>query len=228
MFKSVSIFSVLPLVLLVGAGSSLSSDRPAENRVLTVVQKMDSSFKTVEDYTCEVEQIFYQDGVEDQRHRFKFYFKRAKRIRVDFSHPYPSLTIFYQDDDSKATVIPFRFLPSLKFQFSIDNPLLKTLAGQRINQTDMGYFIEFLAKNLGKIKQGRDEFHEDGEQIKFLFWAMDYIHEKNPEKYQIYISKRNWLPIRIERFNLEDKPLEATFIKNYTINTHLEDKLFIP
>jgi outer membrane lipoprotein-sorting protein len=189
---------------------------------------MESTFKTVEDYTCEVEQIFYQDGEENQRYRFKFYFKRGKKFRVDFSHPYSSLTIFYREGDKEATVIPLRFMPGLKFRFSIDNRIIRTPAGQSINQTDMEYFINFLLKNLEKVQQKMDEFNEDQDQIKFLFWAMDYIHGKDLEKYRVFISKRNWLPIRIERYQTEGKLLEVSLIQNYMINTHLQDKLFIP
>ena len=199
-----------------------------ENRVLAVVQKMDGFFKTIENYSCEVEQIFYQNGEESQRYRFKFYFKRGKKIRVDFSHPYSSLTIFYRGGDEEATVMPFRSLPALKFRFSIDNPIILTPAGQRINQTDMEYFIKFLLNNLEKVKQKGDEFYEDKDLMRFWLWGLDYIVGKDLEKYRIFLSKQNWLPIRIERYHFEGKPLEVTIIQNYTINTGLEDKLFVP
>jgi outer membrane lipoprotein-sorting protein len=228
MSKGHFIFLFLTFFLVSLTSSAYPSERSEGNRVFGIVQKMESAIKGMEDYTCEVEQFFYQNGLEDQRYRFKFYFKRKKRIRVDFSHPYSSLTIFYSDGDKEATVMPFRFMPTLKFRFSIDNPMIKTLAGQRIDQTDMGYFVDFMSKNLKRIKQGEDEFHEDGEQVKFLFWAKDYIEEKSHEKYRISISKKHWLPIRIERYSLEDRPLEITDIKNYFINSHLEDKLFDP
>ena len=216
----------IAFMLLAVASSVPSSERFYENRVLDVTQKMESAFKTMEDYTCEVEQIFFQNGVEDQRYRFKFYYK--KKIRVDFSHPYSALTLFYMGGEKEATVMPFRFMPGLKFRFSIDNPRIKTLAGQRIDQTDMGHFIDFMSKNLQNVRQGEDEFYEDREQVKFLFWAKDYVEEKTPEKYRISISKRHWLPIRIERYSLEGKLLEVTDIKNYIINSPLEDKLFGP
>jgi len=211
--------------VIVFSSPSKGSD---ENRVLAIVQKMESAFKTVEDYTCEVEQIFYQDGEEDQRYRFKYYFKRGKNIRVDFSHPYSLLTIFYKEGDKRAIVLPLRFLPTMRFRFSIDNPSLLTLAGQRINQTDMDYFINFLSNNLKKEKQGTDEFYEDKDQVRFWLWGLDYIEGKNPEKYRIFISKQNWLPIQIERYHLKGKPLEVSIIKNYAINTGLNDKLFVP
>lgn len=228
MIRPLLILSVFTLIQMAVPGPCLLSGRSDENRVLSVVQEMESAFKTMEDYTCEVEQIFFQDGVEDQRYRFKFYFKKKKKIRVDFSHPYSALTIFYNDGDREATVMPFRSVHALKFRFSIDNVMIKTIAGQRIDQTDMGHFIDFMSKNLQNVRQGEDEFYEDREQVKFLFWAKDYVEEKTPEKYRISISKRHWLPIRIERYSLDGKPLEVTDIKNYIINSRLEDKLFGP
>jgi len=199
-----------------------------EDRVLDVSQNMEAAFKKLEDYTCEVEQVFYQDGAEDQRYIFKFYFKKEKKIRVDFSQPHSGLTIFYKNEDQEATVRPFHSLPGLKFRLSIDNSLMKTLAGQRINQTDMGYFIKFMYKNLKTVEQKENEFRQDNERVEFLFWAMDYIQEKFPEKYRISISKEYWLPIRIERFNMDDRRLEVTDIKNYVLNGHLQDKFFVP
>ncbi len=228
MSKSLLVFLFLAFFLIFLTSSGYSSERSESNRVFEVVQKMESAVKEMEDYTCEVEQLFFQNGVVDQSYRFKFYFKKEKKIRVDFSHPYSSLTIFYSGGEKEAVVMPFRSIPSLKIRLSIDNPMIKTMAGQRIDQTDMGYFVDFMSKNLKRVKQGEDEFYEDEEQVKFLFWAKDYIEEKLDEKYRIAISKKHWLPIRIERYSLGDRPLEKTEIKNYMINTHLGDKLFVP
>ena len=205
-----------------------SQGYPVQDRILAIVQKMESSFKTVEDYTCEAEVIYYQNGMEDQRYRFKFYFKKVKKIRVDFSQPYPGLIIFYQGGEKEATVKPFRIMPSLRFRLSMDNPMIKTPAGQRIDQTDMGHFIEFVSRNLKQVKQKEGEFQEDDEQVRFWLWAMDYIKGESLEKYHITLSKKHWLPILIGRYHQEGHLLEATEIKNYRINTQLNEKLFQP
>jgi outer membrane lipoprotein-sorting protein len=226
--KSASVSTALVVLFLTVAISAPVSGSSGEDRVVSAAQRMESEYKSVVDYSCEVEQIFYRDGMEDQRFRFKFYFKRKKRIRVDFSQPYAGLSIFYTEGDKEATVVPFHFLPGMKFKFSIDSPFIKTLAGQRINQTDMGYFIEFVIKNLRGVTQEENEYQEDGKRITFLLWATDYIEEKKPEKYRISISKQNWLPVRIERYDLENRFIEVTDIKNYTINSYLEEKIFVP
>ena len=228
MFKKHFISLLLAFFPILVISPAYPSEGPEANRIVSIVQKMASALKGMEDYTCEVEQFFYKDGVEDQHYRFKFYYKRKKKIRVDFSHPYSSLTILYQDADKEATVIPLRFVPAVRFRFSIDNPMIKTAAGQRIDQTDMGYFIDFMSKNIERVKQGEDEFYEDGEEVTFLFWAKDYIEEKSNEKYRLSVSKKNWFPTRIERYTLENRILEKTEIKNYIINIQLKDKLFNP
>lgn len=222
---------VLPLLALACLPPHFESPESAagnEDRILVVAQNMEAAFKKLEDYACDVEQIFYQDGAESQRYLFKFYFKKEKKIRVDFYQPHSGLTIFYHDEEKEATVMPLRSLSGLKFRLSVDNALLKTLAGQRINQTDMGYFIKFMFKHLRSVEQKENEFREDNERVEFLFWAWDYVEEKSAEKYRISISKRHWLPIRIERYNLEDRRLEVTVIRNYVLDAHLEDKFFTP
>ena len=216
------------LICLLSHSGNFDAVAGEEDRILAVAQHMEEAFKGVEDYSCEVEQIFYQNGTENQRYRFKFYFKKGKKIRVDFSRPHPGLTIIYNDDETKATVIPLRSSPVFKFRLSVDNPLMKTLTGQRINQTDMGYFIDFLSKNLRKVKQKENTFYEDEQRVEFLFRAMDYIEERSLEEYRISISKKYWLPIRIERYSSEGKLFEVSDIKNYVLNAHLEDRFFLP
>lgn len=226
--RSISIFFSLALQLLLGVVSLPASEPPEENRVMALAEKMDAAFKEVKDYTCDIEQIFFKDGVEDQRHHFTFYFKKKKKIRVDFSSPHSGMTVLYQGNDEEITVIPLRFLPFIRFHYSIDNPKVRTPAGQRLDQSDVGYFIEFLLKNLKTVQQGEDEYREEGSRITFQFWARDYTGGASIEKYRLTLSKVNWFPIRIERNTREGKPIETDIVQNCRINTQLEDNLFVP
>lgn len=222
------VLTLLALACLLLNFEDLEATAGNEDRILVAAQNMEAAFKKLENYTCDVEQIFYQDGAEPQRYLFKFHFKKEKKIRVDFYQPHSGLTILYHDEEKEATVMPLRLLSGLKFRLSVDHPLMKTLAGQRINQTDMGYFIKFMFKNLGSVEQKENEFREDNERVEFLFWAWDYVQEKSAEKYRISISKKDWLPIRIERYNSENRRLEVTDIRNYVLDADLEDKFFMP
>ena len=225
--------SILIIALLFNFISSLvspvlGSEPDQASRISLVVQKMEDAYKEVKDYTCVVEQFFYHGNEEDQHFRFKYYFKRQQRIRVDFLEPYSGLTVIYRGEGDKVTVMPLRFFPFLKVRVSIDYPTIKTPSGQRINQTDMGFFIEFLSKNLKQVPQEEDEFYESGDQIGFVFRGMDYVAARSLEKYRIHVSKQNWLPVRLERYDLSGRLLEISIIQGYVINSNLEDTLFEP
>ena len=228
MVKNGLIVLALVLMPLAVPGFANSSEHAGGDKILAVVQKMISVVETVEDFTCETEVLYYEDGAEDQQWRLKFFFKKGKKFRVDFSYPFRGVSVFYKGGDERLTVRPFRFLPAVKLHFSIDSPIVKAPSGQRIDQTDVEYFIRFIFKNLNVIQQRKNEFQEDGQQIKFLFWAMDYIKGKYLEKYRVFVSKKNWFPVRVERYSIEDKLIEVIVFKNYVINALLEDKLFVP
>jgi outer membrane lipoprotein-sorting protein len=138
------------------------------------------------------------------------------------------VTLFYDGSDKKVIVVPFRFLPALRFPFSIDNSIVKTPTGQRVDQAGMEYFVRFLLKNLKSVPQKEHECQEDEERITFLLFALDHIEEKSVEKYRITISKRDWLPVRLERFTQEGGLMEIAVFKDYAINRQLEDTLFSP
>jgi outer membrane lipoprotein-sorting protein len=226
--KGIVLVFSLTLQLILGVVPLSASEPSEENRVMAVAEKMEAAFKEVKDYTCDIEQIFFKNGVEDERRHFTFYFKREKKIRVDFSSPHSGMTVLYQGNAEELTVIPLRFLPFIRLHYSIDDPKVRTPAGQRIDQSDIGYFIEFLLRSLKTVQQGEDEYREEGSRITFQFWARDYTGGGSLEKYRLTLSKVNWLPIRIERNTREGKPIETDIVQNCRINTQLEDKLFAP
>jgi len=215
---------------LLGATVSLAPSLPAQekNRVQEVAEKMKAVFQGVEDYSSEVEQIYFKNGAEKERYRFKYYFKKPHRIRVEFIAPHPGLIIFYQGGEKQATLRPFPSIPSLQFNLSIDSSILKTPTGQSINQTDMVFFIDFLFRNLAGVPQKDDQFEEQKEQVNFLFWGRDYVKGETPERYHIFISSQNWFPVRIERYSPEGYPMETSIIQNYVFNSHPVDTLFTP
>ncbi len=215
---------------LLGAAISLAPSLPAQekNRVQEVAEKMKAVFQGVEDYSSEVEQIYFKDGAEKERYRFKYFFKKPHRVRVEFIAPHSGLIVFYQGGEKQATLRPFPSLPALQFNLSIDSSILKTPTGQSINQTDMVFFIAFLFRNLAGVPQKDDQFEEQKDQVNFLFWGRDYVKAETPERYHIFISSQNWFPVRIERYSPEGRPMETSIIRNYVFNSHPADALFTP
>lgn len=224
-----NLLRILTWVFLLGITAvSARSAPPEESRVLAVAERMKAAFQEVEDYSSEVEQIYFRDGAEKERYRFKYYFKKPNRIRVEFIAPHPGLLVFYRGGEREATLRPFPSFPSLQFNLSIDRSILKTPTGQAINQTDMIFFIDFLFRNLARVPQQDDRLAEEEDRVHFLFWGRDYVKGETPERYHIFISRRNWFPVRIERYSPEGLPMETSIIRNYAFNAHPADDFFTP
>jgi outer membrane lipoprotein-sorting protein len=214
------------LGFMISPGQSASPQE--DGRVLAVAEKMKAVFQEVEDYSSEVEQIYFKEGVEKGRYRFKYFFKKPHRIRVEFIAPHPGVIVFYQRGEQQATLRPFPSFPTLQFNLSIDSSILKTPTGQSINQTDMVFFIDFLFRNLAGVPQKDDRFEEQKDQVNFLFWGRDYVKGEASEKYHIFISRQDWFPMRIERYSPDGKPMETSIIRDYVFNSHPADAFFTP
>jgi outer membrane lipoprotein-sorting protein len=216
------------LLLSLGGIPKLLLVARAENRVFEAAQKMENSYQQIKSYSSAVEQIYFANKEKDERYFFAYYFKKPNKIRVDFLHPHSGLSVFYRKGEEEALIRPFPSLPLLKFRVSIENSLLKTPTGQRLNQTDMEYFIGFLFRNLAAVPQKDHQFQEEKDQVCFLFWAKDYVQGGEPEKYRIFLSRRNWFPVRIERYSPQGAPIEFSTIQNYVFNRPLSNSLFSP
>jgi outer membrane lipoprotein-sorting protein len=218
-------FTLLLFFTPIVSGSSAAADR---DRVLNILKEMKSQGQQIQDYSCEVEQVYFLNDEEKQRIYFTYSFKKGAGIRIDFSYPQAGVTVFYKRGEEKATILPARAWPGLKFRVSVQNPLLRTFTGQRIDQTDMGYFIDFLESSLMKGNQQNFDLVEGKEEVTFLLLARDYVEGKNPEKYRVTLSKAIWLPLHIERYSLEDIPIEKSILRNYILNAHPQDQFFTP
>jgi outer membrane lipoprotein-sorting protein len=215
-------------VLLLLPGRAPAEERSTPDRVASSVRKLGEAVAAMETYSCDVEQVFFREGQDDLHYRFRFHFKKGKGIRVDFSHPYTALTIFYGAAGGSATVVPFRSLPAIRFHFSPENPMLKTPAGQRIDQTDLGYFVRFVRENREKVPQEGSESSEDAETVTFGLRALDYLQARSVETYRITLSKSTWFPVRIDRYGADGRPVERIHFLHVDLNPALSDRFFSP
>ncbi len=218
------------LIALTSPSPVLTEARSADstNPVLSLARKMRSSFQAVDNYSCEVENIYFFGGLEDRRYHLNFHFKRGDFFRMDFVHPFEGMTLFYRGGEKDFTVRPVRAAPAITLRLPVANPLFTSPSGQRLDQTSIEYFLDFLFRNLRAVKQGNPEWKESEEQIVFWFWGMDYIEERSPEKYLVTISKKFWLPLRFERYDLRGVPQEFTVFSAYRINEPLGGEFFKP
>jgi outer membrane lipoprotein-sorting protein len=197
--------------------SSLAADASG-SRIVAAVQKMIGALETVEKFRCETEILYFRNGKADKRFMFTLNVETKGSVSLKFSRPYPGVKVVYRQGDNKLTIKPFQFLPIVTFRLSIENPLVKSPSGQRIDQCTLKYLIKFLHDNGELIKKRASEHCEGEDRIEFMFWAKNYTNEKELNRYRVVVLKENWFPIRVERYNQHNLPIEVISFKKYTIN----------
>ena len=213
------VFVILVTVLPVaGFGQSSLSADASGSHIVAAVQKMTAALESVEGFRCEADIRYYRHGKADKRFIFTLHAETQGSVSLAFSRPYPGVKVVYRQGDDKLTIKPFKFLPIVSFSLSIDNPLVKSPSGQRIDHCTLEYLITFLHENGELISKRASEYREGKERVEFICWAKDYIDEKELNRYRVVVLKENWFPSRVERYNQQNLPIEIISFKNYTID----------
>ena len=207
------------VLYLEGLAPGSSPVNSSGQNIVALAEKMISIVEEVEGFQCKTEIQYYRKGKEYRRYRFTFYTNKSGEVRLGFSRPYPGVSAFYRKGDGKITVQPFRFLPFITFRLSLTNPRVISPSGQRIDQGTMEYLIQFFYENCELIRQRESQYSDQGDEIDCAYWARDYTGEgEELNRYRLVVSKKNWFPTRIERFDPEGIPIEVITFDEYEIH----------
>lgn len=215
------VFITLPILLyLEGLAQGSSPVQSSGHHIVALAEKMISIVEEVEDFQCKTEIHYYSEGKKYKSYRFTFYTNKSGEVRLRFSRPYPGVSAFYRKGDDKITIQPFRFLPIFKFRLSLTNPRVISPSGQRIDQGTMEYLIQFFYDNCELIRQRESQYSDAGNEIDCTYWARDYTGGGGRElnRYRLIVSKENWFPTRIERFDQKGIPVEVITFDEHEIH----------
>jgi hypothetical protein len=87
-----------------------------------------------------------------------------------------------------------------------------------MDQTGIEYLSRFFYNNVKCIQQHESSFSDAKQSVSFAFWAEDYTGGKELNRYFVTVSKDNWLPLRIERYNNDNVPIEMILFKNFMVH----------
>ncbi len=216
---------MLPRILLITilACFILAHDLLASNSSDTeaVIQKMESAYSAVHDYQAQMEIRTYQTDGSFAKKKFLYTFKKPKKIRLDFESPYPGLIVIYPDKNGKVEVHRFFTL-----HLSPDDPLLQIDAGQRIDQTDLGLLIKNIGHSLTDRRRGPLDVQARGESIGLRVFADDHFREGVITLYEFFVSKKIWLPERVEESKPNGLLERVVFFRNLKMNLGTSDEFF--
>lgn len=180
----------LPILLLEAPGSKASG----------LVEQMRASYAEVKDYRADV--VIRRRGVDgaEKIERLTYSFKKPDRIRVDFQSPHKGLVMVHPNEEGKAVVRPFPWAPFLKLRLAPEFSLTVGSAGQRIDQTDMGFLIESIDRSLSARSRGAPVIEESDEAVIIRVLAEDLFRRDRITRYGFRIDKDRWLPVAVAEY----------------------------
>jgi hypothetical protein len=194
-----------------------SSPDPAQ-QIVAVSEKMLHVFQGLGEFSCDVEVRYYRDSKEDKKYCFTWFQEQNDSTRIRFSSPYRGLAAAYNRGDEKVTIQPLPFMPFITFKLSLYHSLLRTPSGQRMDHASIAYLSRFFYNNIHVIEQHERSFIDETDRVEFAFWAEDYTGRNELNKYHVTVSKANYFPAQIERYNRNGEPIEVIIFKAFVVH----------
>jgi outer membrane lipoprotein-sorting protein len=213
-----------PIAVVAGAESAPAA--ALQDDVETVLKKMEAAYDEVRDYQTEVEVIFFENDRSVKSTKCLYTFKKPKWIRLDWISPHQGMIMVYPDPNGKVLVKPQGLLSILTLHRMLDDPLLETPSGQRMNQTDMGLLIKNIRHSVTDQHRGPVSISEDKDTIQIQVLADDHFREAVETRYQFLISKELWLPVEVGKSTTNGVQESRIIFRNLRTNINVPDELF--
>jgi outer membrane lipoprotein-sorting protein len=194
-------------------------------QVMGLVEKMEAASAQLEEYQTETEVNEFRKGRVATK-RFLYTFKKPNHVRIDMESPYPGMILVYPDDDGKVAVKPGGWAGFLKLHLSLDSALLRSSAGQRIDQTNLGLLIRNIAHSLTDRRRGEIKAAEQDGRVLIEVLAEDHFHADVVTLYRFSIDKARSLPVEVEELTPDGIPKRKVIFRNLRTSGSVLDSYF--
>ena len=168
--------------------------------IAEIIGKVKAVYAQIEDYQMETEVKIYNEGQIVETERFLYTFKKPDHTRIDMESPYAGMVLVYPGEDGKVTIKPGGLIGFLKLHLFPDSALLRTAAGQRIDQTNLGLLIKNIGHSLTDRRRGEVRITEQDGQVRIEVLAEDHFLAGVLTLYHFFIDKTRWLPVKVREF----------------------------
>ena len=136
------------------------------------------------------------------------------------------MIVIYPDRNGNVLMRSQGLLSILTFHLMLNDPLLDSPSGQRMNQTDLGLLIKNIRHSLTDQRRGPVSISEGKDTIQIQVLANDHFRERVETTYQFLISKELWLPVEVGRSTPIGVQEGRIIFRNLRININVPDSLF--
>jgi outer membrane lipoprotein-sorting protein len=203
-------------------GQSYAAATPLSAKM--IVANLDAAFSKINDYSC-LADAHYRKGDQREDKLYRIYFKKPLLVRAE---------VLKGDDEGGAAVLTKDgnvkghrggFLAWITLTLDLDNPLVKTIRGHRMDQSNFGYMI-------GKMKAAvaSEEIKTSG--MAFIGSSETYgleVNYKTPKdgltKELVFVDPSTWLVKKVLGYEGSVEVINVAY-SDVIVNQGLNDRLF--
>jgi outer membrane lipoprotein-sorting protein len=182
-------------------------------------------YRTVESYRVTIHST-HDDGEE----YIRYFYKKPGLVRMEFVRPHAGAVLIYNPRIQSVRLWPFGVGHFPELSLSPGNPLIRSLSGQRVDQSDVGALFE----NIRLLREGGN-FELLGEEsiggrtvLHFIVTGARGIAVANVHRSEMWLDTASQFPVKVISRNLRDVIIESVMMEDMEINVTLPETLFNP
>jgi len=172
----------------------------------------------------------YQVTLRSQSHNtfeeIRYYYKSAY-IRMEFVRPFPGVVLTYDPTKKEVRLRPFRFADHV-VTFSPDSEIIKSSAGHKIDESDIGSLLGIAARlqSNGKTCVMGEESLSGRQTVMVKITGNGDFTVCGIHRYDLWLDKITSLPLKIIAHDLNEGVIEEVLMDDLEIDLDLPDSLF--
>ncbi|MBI5437128.1 MAG: DUF1571 domain-containing protein [Nitrosomonadales bacterium] len=182
-------------------------------------------YHTVESYRVTI-RSFHADGEE----HIRYYYRKPGFVRMEFIRPHEGAGLVYNPLTQRVRLWPFGAGRFPEFNLSPGNPLIRSISGMRVDQSDVGALFE----NIRTLREGGntemlgEESMGGRMALHFIVTGASGIVVANVHSSELWLDTASQFPVKVISRDLQDVIIESVMMEELEINSTLPETLFNP
>lgn len=182
-------------------------------------------YRTVESYRATIHST--HAGGEEY---IRYFYRKPGFVRMEFIRPREGATLIYSPVTRRVRVWPFGTGHFPELNLSPDNPLICSLSGMRVDQSDFGVLFDNIRilRQGGNIEILGEERISGRLAVHFIVTGGSGIEVAGVHRSELWLDTASLFPIKVISRDLQDVIIESVMMEDLEINAKLPEMLFNP
>lgn len=155
------------------------------------------------------------------------YFYKAGFIKMEFIRPFPGIILIYNPVQKEVRLKPLKIAGRI-MSLSPDNPLIRSSAGHRIDESDIGSLLKAIAtlQSHGETFISGTQCISGQQVLQIRITGSGSFAFRGIHQYDLWLDNNTYLPIKAVSYYPNGDLIEELFLDDLITDPELPDELF--